>query len=366
MADITSAIQQGAGIAGSALLGGSGPSGRASATSLLNNKLRLAEEQRQSDLQLSQLAQEKETKRLTQGFELVKAGLTSKEVMDKLSQNPQDLERFKGIGRAALQGLGQDPSLIDLLQPEAADSAKDFTLGPGQERFDAGGNPIASVAPKSDTLSPEALQQKKDIRAAGRTEINFMDKPPTLNQMANLVGPDGEAPELGESLSELKQKGFTVRSTADQKTDKQARAATATLDTLDKLVDPVFTGQEGAQNRLFDNAINTWNRIGQTDKDLTLFEAFSQGTVASLVRAVGEKGAMSNRDIERGLALIPSAGDGITSLPDTREVAKGKMKQLRQWFDLSLGKGGLSGEPAEATADAAEGELTDEQLLQGF
>ena len=72
-------------------------------------------------MEIEQLAEEKEVRRFTQGFELVKAGLTNREVMDKLSQNPQDLERFKNIGRQALQGLGQDPSLIDLLEPEAVE-----------------------------------------------------------------------------------------------------------------------------------------------------------------------------------------------------------------------------------------------------
>jgi len=363
MADFQSALKQGAQVAGAALLGASGPSGRGSATSLLNNRLRLAEAQRQSDLELSQIAEEKERKKLTQTVEFIKAGRENPEAWAKI-QGAGDGERFLNMGRAALQGLGQPPDIVDLWGPEAPDADKGFTLSPGQQRFDAAGNPIASVAPKSKLLSPQELKQQKDIRAAGKTEINILDKPPTLAQLPNLIGPNGEEPEIGVSLGELKEQGFKVRSQANQRIDKQAAAAQATLDTLDKLVAPVFTGQEGITNRLFDDAVNTWNRIGQTDKDLALFESFSQGTVASLVRAVGEKGAQSNKDIERGLALIPSAGDGFTQLPDTREVAQGKLKQLREWFDAALGGKPISKEGSSKSKDAQE--LTEAELLGGF
>lgn len=72
---------------------------------------------------------------------------------------------------------------------------------------------------------------------------------------------------------------------------------------------------------------------------------------------------MSNRDIERALALIPQAGPGVFALPDTREVALGKMKQLREWFDVALGQPGKSG---RNKTKSPAGELSDEELLKGF
>ena len=363
MATFTDSLKDAASVAGAGFLGASGPSGRASATSLLNNRLRLAEAQRQSDLELSQLAEEKERKKLTQMVEMVKTGLTDPASRAAIEASG-DLEKFQNMGRTALSGLGQPPELVDLFVPEAADADKGFTLSQGQERFDASGNRIASVDPKSKLLTPQELAQQKEIRAAGKTEISILDKAPTIDQMTKLIGPNGETPEIGETLGELQTRGFKVRSRADQKVDKQAQAAQATLKTLEELANPVFTGEEGIQNRLFDNAVNTWNRIGQTDKDLALFEAFSQGTVASLVRAVGEKGAQSNQDIQRGLNLIPTAGDGITKLPDTREVALGKLKQLSKWFDASLGVS--KKEPKKDVSIENPANLTDEQLLKGF
>ena len=79
MADIMKGLQQGALIGGSALLGASGPSGRASATSLLNNRLRLAEEQRQADVKIQELAEQKEVEKHKRGLELWTKAVTDPE-----------------------------------------------------------------------------------------------------------------------------------------------------------------------------------------------------------------------------------------------------------------------------------------------
>ena len=158
MATFTDSLKDAASVAGAGFLGASGPSGRASATSLLNNRLRLAEAQRQSDLELSQLAEEKERKKLTQMVEMVKTGLTDPASRAAIEASG-DLEKFQGMGRTALSGLGQPPELVDLFVPEAADADKGFTLSPGQQRFDAAGNPVASV-PKGEGDDTTERQRK--------------------------------------------------------------------------------------------------------------------------------------------------------------------------------------------------------------
>lgn len=49
-----------------------------------------------------------------------------------------------------------------------------FTLGPGQTRYGPDGKPIASVAPKSDMLSPGAYEQQMNLNRA-RTEAAAQD-----------------------------------------------------------------------------------------------------------------------------------------------------------------------------------------------
>ena len=174
MADFESALKQGAQVAGAALLGASGPSGRASATSLLNNRLRLAEAQRQSDLELSQLAEAKEVKRLTQTLTMVKEGLTNPESRAAIEASG-DLDKFQNLGRVAAQGLGQPPDIVDLFVPEAPDADKGFTLSPGQQRFDAAGNPIASVTSDEDAGRTERQRKISALIDRGFSQDDAAD-----------------------------------------------------------------------------------------------------------------------------------------------------------------------------------------------
>lgn len=281
----------------------------------------------QQDIALPKKANEKRVAQLTQKINqwqdgLIKATQAENVPMTKFIQD--QLERMIET-RANLMGEG-----------------KQFNLAAGAQRRDSAGNLIV-----------------ENPRPASGTVNLALDKPVTIDQIPKLVGPKGERAQIGDTPRDLRERGFRVRSESDKTREAQAQAAKATLQSLEKLADPVFTGQEGVGNRIWDDAQKTWNRIGQTDKDLVLFESFSNGTVAPLIRAVGEKGNMSNQDIQRGLALIPQAGDGLTVLPDTREVMQGKIKQLTEWFDSALGVG------KETTKGEAK-DLSDEDLLKGF
>ena len=214
------------------------------------------------------------------------------------------------------------------------------------------------IAQKSSLTGKEIASPR--ARAAGT------EKTPTITELTKLVGPKGETPDLGMTLSELQEKGFKPRGKLNEKQEAQLKSVTATLDKLENLTEQTFTGEPGVINRLWNDAINAWGRLSQNDKELVLFESFSQGTVAQLVRAAGEKGALSNKDIERGLNLIPQSGDGFTILPDTREVALGKIKQLRSWFDDISGKVTTDQPTTEAATAKSISELTDEELLSGF
>ena len=92
------------------------------------------------------------------------------------------------------------------------------------------------------------------------------------------------------------------------------------------------------------------DRAQQSNPDLNAYEAFGQGTLAPLIRAIGEKGALAEGDIQRGINLIPKTGNKLGDLPDTSVVARQKMKQLRAWFTEALGKGGAG--PTRITSDA--------------
>ncbi|OFX03529.1 MAG: hypothetical protein A3E78_08215 [Alphaproteobacteria bacterium RIFCSPHIGHO2_12_FULL_63_12] len=78
-------------------------------------------------------------------------------------------------------------------------------------------------------------------------------------------------------------------------------------------------------------------QLGHTTQDnraLVLFESLKEGLVAAFARLV-EKGTMTDRDIARARALLPSVLPGVLppTLPDTEAIALGKLKQLRGLLD---------------------------------
>ncbi len=242
---------------------------------------------------------------------------------------------------AQLSKLGITPDEIVL-----AEAKEDNLI-----KTDLGDRIIFTEKGKPDVIVKEF---KKGLTPSSDT----LGKPPTVDQLLKLEGPNGETPPLGVPLAELKEQGFKVKPKLSKKDEDKLKAVNATLDQLDKLAlgedgvegaGGVFRAKPGADNRIIDDLFKAYGRFTQSDKELVLFESFSQGTVASLVRAAGEKGNLSNRDIERGINLIPNAGDGFFSLPDTRDVAAGKIRQLREWFDDIAG-----------TSD--DSELTEEEI----
>lgn len=70
----------------------------------------------------------------------------------------------------------------------------------------------------------------------------------------------------------------------------------------------------------------------QTNPDAALFKGFVEGTIGPLIRALGEKGALSEGDTKRALKLVPS-------LLDTEPIALQKVQQIEDIINAAGGKG---------------------------
>lgn len=194
--------------------------------------------------------------------------------------------------------------------------------------------------PETDPRKPLI---KKFIDAKTRPpepRVDPLDKPLGAAEIGHWQGPDGKPPPPGTTQRDLMARGYKYVSTAESNRAAEAKGAYATIDRLDELTNTLWNPQDkstGAAWRVTQKAKWTNERLTQTNKELAEFEAFAKGTLAPLIRAVGEKGNLATEDIERALLLIPSTGQG-SALPDTPEVARGKMRQLREWFDRAQGK----------------------------
>lgn len=185
------------------------------------------------------------------------------------------------------------------------------------------------------------------------------EQPLKPTDLMRLIDKDGNHPPLGSTMEQAIKNGFKVGTTQEINMLLAGRGAEATVSQLEKYVESVWGKegedkiQEGVRKRLTTGASLAIDRLKQSNPDLIAYEAFGQGTLAPLIRAIGEKGALAEGDIQRGINLIPKTGNKLGELPDTSVVARQKMKQLRQWFTETLGK--------NVATPSAGGEWTDDK-----
>jgi hypothetical protein len=153
-----------------------------------------------------------------------------------------------------------------------------------------------------------------------------LDKTLNASEIAHWQDANRKPPPAGITMRGLISGGYKFVSTAEANKAAEAKGAYATIDRLDELTAKLWGKARWVQERLT-----------QSNTALAEFEAFAKGTLAPLIRAVGEKGNLATEDIERAMLLIPNTGQG-SALPDIPQVARGKMRQLREWFDRAQGK----------------------------
>jgi hypothetical protein len=165
------------------------------------------------------------------------------------------------------------------------------------------------------------------------TNINIGDKlqePIPLDKLDSVRMPDGTAAPIGMTLAEARKAGAVVMSTAEQARATQADQAIGILDQLEEMAigpDGVFKNVEpGVANRVTSALTFAIDMIDQKDPRAAQFQDLSQATIAPFIKFLGESGALATGDVNRAIGLLPR----IWPLPDTRDVATDKLKDLRE------------------------------------
>ena len=189
------------------------------------------------------------------------------------------------------------------------------------------------------------------------------NKPLSVTDLTHLVNPKtGESPKYGITAKEAEQKGYIALSTDQIKYRNNLQSVNVVLDELDSMIDKVALPKAG-MNRLMSSPYIAWQVFQQTDTARIEFESLKKAVAASLWKAFGDTGRLSDQDIERALEAMPKTKADITpwgesmGLPDTREVATNKLNNVRKvvrqiaekatGLNLYLGKqtNPLSGKP---------------------
>uniref|UniRef100_A0A7V3JAQ2 Uncharacterized protein n=1 Tax=candidate division CPR3 bacterium TaxID=2268181 RepID=A0A7V3JAQ2_UNCC3 len=205
-----------------------------------------------------------------------------KQMSDKEKRN---LERLAGYPRG----------FIDLL-PEPAPTWETKTVGKSLLRI----NPITG---ETQLLYKEPEEPEED-------------EPLTYTEAEALGVPYGTTKKQARGLVPM---SATARNTLLQ--IKQAQNIVKEIEDLTTKLDlpdsPIERLTKGANLRL--------GALLHTNVDAATFEARKEALLATLSRATGEKGVLTDKDIERIRTTMPS-------LTDTKAVAKSKINQLRTLF----------------------------------
>lgn len=173
------------------------------------------------------------------------------------------------------------------------------------------------------------------LEKAPSTIVNVGDKGLSVNDALKMVNNEGEHPAPGMSPNEAIASGFRLVDTESQKAGRKFETAGNVLDQLEALATPVFAGvKPGLPNRVAAGVELGGKRMSQEDTSVSEYASFAEGTVAPLIKALGESGNLATEDVNRGLALLPT----LYPVPDTKEVAENKIANLRKLIEKGLNK----------------------------
>jgi hypothetical protein len=164
-----------------------------------------------------------------------------------------------------------------------------------------------------------------------------LDKVLSPNDLRSLRRPDGTPFAVGTTMRTAQDAGAMVVSDDALKRKQQLDQALGVLVQLKGLQGKIdqsglIAGVGSNILARFANGIgNAFTYVAGTQSAETraLFKDLSKGTVAPLIRTLGESGALSDEDVERALALLP---ENSGALPDSTTLANSKLNELANIF----------------------------------
>lgn len=196
----------------------------------------------------------------------------------------------------------------------------------------------AKLATVEQQLGRKLTEKEVLGLAGGGTTINIGDnkanEPIPVTQLPNVRMPDGSSPPLGTTFAQAQAAGARVFSASEIQARQQIEAGLGVLTDLRELAigdDGVFQGVPS--NLIGRFAVGLGNSIGalvgtEGSEARSVYADLSRGTIAPLIRSLGESGSLSDGDVSRALGLLPETG----ALPTSGREAEQKLRQLEQIF----------------------------------
>lgn len=230
------------------------------------------------------------------------------------------------------------PDLDAMIASYAGDQKTEtgFSLSAGQTRFDATGKPIASVAapvepPKVDSRSLDAryaeavatgntaeaqklLQAKARLEAAGRApDKGTEDKQKEVEAWVSAIAAgdytvDKVPPTIKSAVMVAAQnRGLDTRTLAQRDLDAGAEQTIESLKQLREQATKTMTADTGPGAKFQGVAQGALNYVGLAPE--TRKWEMQQAKLSMLARQMGEKGVLTDRDVDRVIGMLPKLTD---------------------------------------------------------
>lgn len=148
----------------------------------------------------------------------------------------------------------------------------------------------------------------------------------------------GNPPPAGTTLNDIRAQGYKPVSTQKQAASMKTAGALAVIKKMEPLVNQLFT-KTTVGERIKGKGEALKQKFTQENPNFVMYESLKNGMKAMIIKALGESGNLAEGDYERIDPLFPETGTKGMALPDSREVAKMKMKQIRSILEqVSQGK----------------------------
>lgn len=190
----------------------------------------------------------------------------------------------------------------------------------------------------------DRLKGEKDLIAArGVEERRTNAAKPTTNARTGVTDPNdyalaADAIEKGQAkmtefpfaaripiMRIIAERGGTILSQKVRDTINSVSAARGIVDQIESLAQEVNTSGSGA-GRITSGIKSTVRGWLQSDAANALYDKTREGFLATISRATGERGVLTDRDAYRAKQLLPTRFD-------SRKTAQNKIAQLKEFFD---------------------------------
>lgn len=207
----------------------------------------------------------------------------------------------------------------------------------------AGGRQIDPLSVLQATTGLDLSKLSEDIVS------QKMRTPLSPSDLTKFQNAKGEFPTAGMTPYNLQKGGYKPIQTSQIALEQKMRGAKAVVLKMEPLVNKIFT-DTSLWERIKGKGENIKQKVLQSNPNVVLYDSLKNGMKAMIIKALGESGNLAEGDYERIDPLFPELGTKGMTLPDSKEIAKLKLNQLKSILESVTGGSSLADAIASAQA----------------